>query len=297
MEERIFGHIDGVPVGTIFPNRTKLAESKVHRPPEAGICGGQNEGAESIVLSGGYIDDEDYGNRVIYTGHGGKDPKTNRQIEDQKFQRGNKALAVSCDLGLPVRITRGSRLDSEHAPAEGYRYDGLYIVNDYWPEIGVDGYKIWRFELIQLEDLHSFDKGSRDKSLPTDPGGPASRKETTTYRVVRDTKIGRKVKKLHNNECQICGNAPKTLTGPYVEAAHIRPLGTPHDGPDAENNILSLCPNCHIRFDRLAVYIEDGSVYETVTKEKISDLRTVPGHEIDVQHTEYQRGLCLASVD
>jgi hypothetical protein len=37
---------------------------------------GSQTGAESIVVSGGYEDDEDHGDTIIYTGHGGNDPQT-----------------------------------------------------------------------------------------------------------------------------------------------------------------------------------------------------------------------------
>jgi len=56
---RRFGHVPGVSVGTIFENRIEASVSGVHRPRQAGISGAGSEGADSIVVSGGYIDDED----------------------------------------------------------------------------------------------------------------------------------------------------------------------------------------------------------------------------------------------
>ncbi len=38
----------------------------------AGISGSESEGADSIVLSGGYEDDEDLGDEIVYAGHGGR---------------------------------------------------------------------------------------------------------------------------------------------------------------------------------------------------------------------------------
>jgi putative restriction endonuclease len=108
MAERRFGHIDGVLVGSAFPNRSALAAARIHRPLMKGISGGEKEGADSIVLSGGYEDDEDEGNQIIYTGEGGRDPKTGKQIADQTLTGGNLALAVSQIHGLPVRVTRGA---------------------------------------------------------------------------------------------------------------------------------------------------------------------------------------------
>jgi SAD/SRA domain len=52
--QRLFGHVPGYPVGSHFASRTELSEAGVHRPTVAGISGGEQEGADSIVLSGGY---------------------------------------------------------------------------------------------------------------------------------------------------------------------------------------------------------------------------------------------------
>jgi putative restriction endonuclease len=60
---RIFGEIEGIAVGTEFANRAKLAASGIHKPTQAGISGSTTEGADSIVVSGGYEDDEDYPGR------------------------------------------------------------------------------------------------------------------------------------------------------------------------------------------------------------------------------------------
>src|SRR5579862_4204440 len=98
---RQFGHIPGVTVGASFASRAEVAEAGVHPPTQAGISGSQNEGAESIVVSGGYEDDEDLGHLIIYTGHGGRDA-TGKQVADQAFERGNKALARNKVLSLPV---------------------------------------------------------------------------------------------------------------------------------------------------------------------------------------------------
>ena len=50
-----FGHVPGVPVGSIFPNRRALAVAGIHYVQQGGIwkLKGEN-GARSIVVSGGY---------------------------------------------------------------------------------------------------------------------------------------------------------------------------------------------------------------------------------------------------
>jgi putative restriction endonuclease len=145
-----FGAIAGVPPGTIFESRAALAAAGVHRPRLAGICGRAGEGAESIVISGGYEDDRDEGDTIIYTGWGGNDRKTGRQIADQELRLGNAALVKSYEDGLPIRVTRGAGLRSPHSPPFGYGYAGLYRVADYWCERGRSGFLVWRFRLVRI---------------------------------------------------------------------------------------------------------------------------------------------------
>jgi hypothetical protein len=49
----------------------------------------------------------------------------------------NAALKRSAETRLPVRVIRGFKLDSPYAPAEGYRYDGLYVVERAWMAKGL----------------------------------------------------------------------------------------------------------------------------------------------------------------
>ena len=148
MPERVFGHIPAYPEGSRFESRAELSEAGVHRPLIAGISGSEKEGADSIVLSGGYEDDEDLGDEVVYTGHGGRDAESGRQVAHQRLTRGNLALAHSSIEGLPVRVIRGANLVSQYAPRSGYRYDGLYLVDDYWHAEGRSGFRVWRLPVV-----------------------------------------------------------------------------------------------------------------------------------------------------
>lgn len=79
MATRIFGEIPGILRGTVFESREAVSLAGVHRPIQAGISGSAQEGADSIVLSGGYEDDLDEGSWIVYTGHGGNDPARNNK--------------------------------------------------------------------------------------------------------------------------------------------------------------------------------------------------------------------------
>ena len=64
----ILGAVPGIGVGKTFADRRALHDANVHR----GLMRGIAPRGSSIVLSGGYVDDEDFGNLIIYTGEGGK---------------------------------------------------------------------------------------------------------------------------------------------------------------------------------------------------------------------------------
>lgn len=152
MWQRTFGHIPGIPVGSTFANRIQLSLTRVHRPRRAGISGSASEGADSIVIAGAYEDDLDEGKVIIYAGHGGRDAKTGKQAAHQTITGYNAALVRSFQTSLPVRVIRGATEHSVYAPAEGYRYDGLYKVNAYWQEKGKSGYGVWFFRLVKTVD-------------------------------------------------------------------------------------------------------------------------------------------------
>ena len=284
---RVFGELPGFPPGSSFRDRQELAASGVHKPLQAGISYSEREGADSIVVSGGYEDDEDYGDTIVYTGHGGNDPATKRQVADQEFARGNLALAKNADEGLPVRVIRGAGGDASHSPDAGYRYDGLYAVERYWHEVGRSGYRVWRYRLLQVTDPILTEEDSRPES-ETDEAAP--RVLSTAQRIVRSTAVSRRVKELHDHRCQLCGVQLETPSGFYAEGAHIRPLGRPHDGADKEGNILCLCPNDHVMLDTGGLHVlDDLTVVISATGQPIGSLRTVPTHVIDVAALEYHR--------
>lgn len=102
------------------------------------------------MLAGGYEDTADFGAVILYTGQGGRDPETGRQVTHQTLTRGNLALATNASQGLPVRVIRGARQRSPYAPVAGYRYEGLYLVEQYWRERGKAGFWVWRFRLRKM---------------------------------------------------------------------------------------------------------------------------------------------------
>lgn len=288
MPERIFGHIEGIKEGHHFDNRIELSISGVHRPRRAGISGSQNEGADSIVLSGGYEDDADFGDLIVYTGHGGRDQSTGKQVSDQELTRQNLALAISCQNGLPIRVIRGSTHKSKYSPKVGYRYNGLFRIEEYSRSIGKSGFYVWKFTLRKIsdsqnekyifQDLLLFNEDLEEYKTP-------NKIESLITRVVRDTKLSKGIKELYEFKCQVCGQRIETNAGFYGEAAHIKPLGTPHNGPDIISNIICLCPNHHVKFDFGGFTILDD--YELIGEK--GKLMAHPKHKLNKQFLKYHR--------
>ena len=103
MNTSVFGHVPGVAVGRLFDRYADLNAAGVHKPTQAGISGSASEGADSIVISGGYEDDRDLGGEIVYTGLGGRDT-SGKHIKDQELTRGNLALAVNELEGLAIPL-------------------------------------------------------------------------------------------------------------------------------------------------------------------------------------------------
>ncbi|TQL47116.1 putative restriction endonuclease [Homoserinimonas aerilata] len=287
---RFFGTPDGVHVGQQFIDRKDLHEHGVHRPLQAGISGTGKEGADSIVVSGGYVDDEDHGDFIIYTGHGGNDPKTRRQVADQSpTASGNAGLITSRILGLPVRVIRGAHRGSSFAPPYGYQYAGLYLVSDAWAKVGRDGFRIFLFRLDRLPDQAEI---WTRRPATSDPAFGTA----TISRRIRDTALSREVKQMYNFRCQVCGGTvPAFGERLYAEGAHIRALGRPHLGHDSLDNILSLCPNHHAQLDLGGmVILDDFSAATTSDLVPFADLTFASSHRVTLENARYHRHLWLA---
>ena len=278
---RIFGEIKDVVVGTEFASRAELAASGIHKPTQAGISGSSTKGADSIVVSGGYEDDEDYGDYLIYGGQAGFDPNTKLQNEDAELSRGNLALVVSYNKGLPVRVTRG--LGSRQRT---YRYDGLYLVERWWVDRGKSGFRIYRFALRKIDDK-PISTPVGELPLPASNQEPDRVKSYTT-RIVRDTLAAEAVKDAHQHVCQTCSTRIERPGGAYAQGAYIRPLGRPHNGPDTADNILCLCPNCHVLFDGWAFAIEDDGTLIGALSGCLIEVET---HTVNRQYLGYHRRL------
>ncbi|MFF3006112.1 YDG/SRA domain-containing protein [Kitasatospora sp. NPDC057940] len=298
------GPVPGVRLGQEFDNRRTLSHAGVHRPLQAGICGLGELGAESIVVSGGYEDDEDLGDVILYTGEGGRSPRTGQPARNQQLTRGNAALATSAATGAPVRVVRGVTTGTRSF----YRYDGLFRVEDLWSETSSGGFLVWRFRLVALPPVEqaaavarvsdrvtapvaatvtdrATDRPADRGTAPTDEDGREAgpvRSATSVERVVRNTAIATHVKRAHDYTCQVCGVRMVVPGGAYAEAAHITPLGRPHHGSDTVDNVLCLCANHHVLFDfGMLIVNDDLTVVSRDDSSVLGRLRETADHVVD----------------
>jgi len=118
-----------------------------------------------------------------------------------------------------------------------------------------------------------------DVALPTRP----ERVNQGGSRIIRDTSLSSEIKLLYGHTCQLCGAEVKLLRRSYSEAHHIKPLGNPHDGPDTTNNLVCVCPNCHVLLDYAAISLSSDSFKSL--KHKISQ------ESIDYHNALHQKAI------
>lgn len=288
-----YGEVPGFEMGQWFQNRRELHEARVHRATQAGICGRKGTGgAESIVVSGGYADDKDLGDVIIYTGHGGQDLNTKRQIADQRpTDSGNAALITNITSRYPVRVIRGAGGDPKQSPDSGFSYDGLYTVESYWTTTGSHGFRVLQFRLERMAE-------NAPPVVPTGaPGARAgvdlSRWEPIALGVYRDRRVAAKVGQAHDFQCQICGMVIEAPDGSLITpTTHLKSLTVPHQGPDVPENVVCLCPTHRVQLDLGILTIEDDlTVVDEAHKVAVGELVVSPRHQVGAEYIRYHRGL------
>lgn len=138
-------------------------------------------------------------------------------------------------------------------------------------------------EDITLIDLIDFDAINKNN---------LENKNVTIDRLVRDTKISRRLKNLYKNKCQLCGYQLRSANGDFMsEAHHIQPYNRNHKGDDSFKNLIILCPNCHAQFDQLFYAINPNTskihcLFED-DEYHLSELEFIDGHDLGRNYLEY----------
>lgn len=109
-----------------------------------------------------------------------------------------------------------------------------------------------------------LDPGADSTPAPrpaVDLAAPAPSTKAVVTRYIRDTALTRRLKALYDHRCQLCQTRLTLLHGQgYSEGHHLQPLGGGHGGPDVQENVLILCPNCHALCDMSAIIIKKSTL-------------------------------------
>jgi hypothetical protein len=126
-----------------------------------------------------------------------------------------------------------------------------------------------------------------------------SRARREVEQQLRNAALAAALKGRYQSKCMFCDSRVFVSITPeefYAEAAHIRPLGRPHNGPDIPGNMLVLCPNCHVQFDAGTITINLVSATEmritsAATNHPLEGkaARTRPGHVVEAEYVNWHR--------
>ena len=112
----------------------------------------------------------------------------------------------------------------------------------------------------------------------------------TADRLIRDAALAQKVKEIHDFTYQVCGERLESPGGAYAEAAHIKPLGRPDDGPDVESNILCFCPNHHKLLDNGGIVVDEAwRIIHVVVGRILGQLTLNRKHRLNQDYVRWHR--------
>ncbi|XP_031835437.1 uncharacterized protein LOC116428213 isoform X2 [Nomia melanderi] len=135
----IYGPIPGFPSGSWWGIRMDCSRDRVHDPFDENIQNGPFGVTSFCTSSNNLNEDVDFGSYLTLTG--------------QKYINGQTdwdPLIKNYENQIPVRLIRSYNLLNEFAPKTGYRYDGLYIVANFWIGVNSDSTKYYKFALLRL---------------------------------------------------------------------------------------------------------------------------------------------------
>ncbi|KAM0868632.1 hypothetical protein ACQ4PT_041195 [Festuca glaucescens] len=142
------GPAPGVEIGDIFYFRMELCIIGLHAQSMGGIDyigNGGDSVAICIVAAGGYENQDDDADTLVYSGSGGNSRNTEER-HDQKLERGNLALERSLHRKNEIRVVRGFK-DPACVSGKIYIYDGLYKIQESWKERTKFGINCFKYRL------------------------------------------------------------------------------------------------------------------------------------------------------
>jgi len=212
---------------------------------------------------------------VTDLGGSGKREYVLDNIEDKHYVDFQEHDFEYLESGNIIRWETALSYIRKHLVIEGHLDDsvpGIWRITEkgrrYFLELCRKVVELSRGEIEFAYRLHemAFDRAREillDLPHPEDFNKPpkSNRILLKTYRILRDTELARSIKGSYQSECQLCGVIIEFVSGMrYAEAHHIKPFGSPHNGPDVGENIICVCPNHHAQLDYGAIKLEKSSL-------------------------------------
>ncbi|KAJ3336495.1 hypothetical protein HDU93_002697 [Gonapodya sp. JEL0774] len=323
------GPVPGIEVGQMWRYRVGVSEDGVHGPVVGGIAGTAKQGCRSIVLSGGYPEDEDNGDTFTYTGSGGRNLKegnrrTKEQDSDQQLLKGNLS---NWKKSRPIRVLRSSKMIKEatkkqrgieYVPKEdGFRYDGIYKLVRYWPERNAKGFLCWRYEFrrddpapapwtpegqqrIKDLGLKKIDRGNglgEKKQNRSKKGGRGVRLDFI-YSFEGGDETGSKKRKADEDEDEEGSGVEEEANGASgVAASKKRKTGGTNSGKSADYDegsapVQKYKPPENV-LALIAADVRDAKVWEDVLSFEVSNLKEF----FEILEKEFECPVCFDMVN
>jgi hypothetical protein len=149
----------GLVIGQCWPSQLCTVRDGAHGSSQGGIFGNKDNGAYSIVMSGGGgYNDEDNDDTIMYRGADGQN-FTPTEATQQMLR--------STKLRNEIRVIRSANLhpDNPHRPVIGFRYDGLYTITGF--ELVDKEKQIHPFRLERCPGQDAIRCGNNAASRPT----------------------------------------------------------------------------------------------------------------------------------
>lgn len=150
------GHVPGIEVGDLFFFRIEMLLVGLQAQSVSGIdymtvrFGDEEDPvAVAVVSAGGYENDDEDVDVLIYSGQGGSGKNDKKQTDDQKLERGNLALEKSLHRGIDIRVIRTAK-DTGNPGNKIYVYDGLYKIDKSWVEKAKSGFNVFKYRLVRV---------------------------------------------------------------------------------------------------------------------------------------------------
>jgi hypothetical protein len=135
-------------------------------------------------------------------------------VQDKREDRGTRRLCLNFDLGKCRKLIK--QPISAQIVRQWIDYPRNAVLSLQSFELKLKSLLLWPLPPQPI-----------DKEKPNLPGKAI----VEITRIIRDTKVSNRLKKLYNNKCQVCGKFIKLANGNYSERHHITAIGRQSQRP------------------------------------------------------------------